>query len=160
MNELHLAQRGQRSAAGSPHPVAGDGLPHAVRGAGSLRHQPRDRSRCASSYGNGEFANACLMARRLAERGVRIVADLLRQRPALGRPRRHRQPPQPRPTRATSPIAALLQRPESARPARRDAGHLGRRVRPHADLGRHQGPRSPQPSASPCGWPAAASRAA
>ena len=35
LNELHLQQRGgSDDAAGSPHPVAGDGLPHADRGPG------------------------------------------------------------------------------------------------------------------------------
>ena len=74
----------------------------------------------------------------------------------------HRQPGR---ASATRPIAALLDRPEAARPARRDAGDLGRRVRPHAD-GRAAARRAPTPArstaatttttASPCGWPAAA----
>ena len=42
------------------------------------------------------------------------------------------------------PIAGLLQGPEGARPARRHAGRLGRRVRPHADGPGHRRPR-PQP---------------
>ena len=70
----------------------------------------------------------CLLARRLAERGVRFIQlyhrgwdqhnDLPRdlalqcqgRRPALGR---------------------AGQGPQAARPARRHAGHLGRRIRPH-----------------------------
>ena len=60
-------------------------------------------------------------------------------------------------------------RPEAARAARRHAGHLGRRVRPHPDRRTARLPaRTPARStaatttttASPCGWPAAASRAA
>ena len=37
------------------------------------------------------------------------------------------------------PIAALLDGPEGTRPARRHAGHLGRRVRPDADRARAKG---------------------
>ena len=53
--------------------------------------------------------------------------------------------------------------PQAARPARRDAGHLGRRVRPH-DLLAGRPDRTTTTAAttiraaSPCGWPAAASR--
>ena len=46
------------------------------------------------------------------------------------------------------PIAALLARPEGPRAARRHAGALGRRVRPHADERGGEGPRPPQPRAS------------
>ena len=42
------------------------------------------------------------------------------------------------------PVAGLLQGPEAARPARRDARRLGRRVRPHADDREGRRPR-PQP---------------
>ena len=49
LNEMHLARRArQRQPARSPHPVAGDGLPHAVRGAGRLRPERRRRRRRAS----------------------------------------------------------------------------------------------------------------
>ena len=76
------------------------------------------------------FARACLLARRMVERGVRFVniyhegwdahsdvvgnleEQLRRDRPGV-RGARHG--------------------PETARPARRHAGHLGRRIRPHAD---------------------------
>ena len=43
------------------------------------------------------------------------------------------EPPPARPSSATRPIARAAHRPEAARHARRHAGHLGRRVRPHAD---------------------------
>ena len=112
-----------------------------------------------------DFGRKCLLARRLVERGVRFVqiysggahnddnwdahGDLVQQ-PHLPR-RRHRQADR-RPA----------QGPEAARPARRDADRLGRRVRPAAD--RRVRRRAPAaittPTASPCGWPAAASRAA
>ena len=106
------------------------------------------------------FARACLLARRMIERGVRFVNiyhegwdahsdvagnledQLRRHRPGLGR---------------------AGQGPEAARAARRHAGDLGRRVRPHAD-GRDATPRSAAAWAatiirrpSRCGWPAAAS---
>ena len=59
-------------------------------------------------YGEGKFADACLIARRLAERGVRISQIYYGRRPALGRPRRHGQPPGPRQEASDAPIAALL----------------------------------------------------
>ena len=76
------------------------------------------------------FARACLLARRLIERGVRfvniyhegwdahsdVVGNLQRQL------RRNRQS-----------LRGADQRFEAARPARRYAGHLGRRVRADAD---------------------------
>ena len=58
------------------------------------------------------------------------------------------------------PDRRAAQGPEGARPARLDAGRLGRRVRPHADGPGHRRPR-PQPvRLHASGWPAAASRAA
>ena len=54
------------------------------------------------------------------------------------------------------PVAGLLTGPEAARAARRDAGGLGRRVRPHADDARRATAATTTPPASPCGWPAAA----
>ena len=62
------------------------------------------------------------------------------------------------------PIAGLLDRPEAARPARLDAGDLGRRVRPAAGgaaAEEHQA-RAATTTRTPSrpGWPAAASRAA
>ena len=98
-------------------------------------------------YGNGEFANACLIARRLAERGVRIVQVYY----GNGQPwddhadidnhRNHAQKSRPADRRAP-------RGPEGARPARRHAGHLGRRVRPHARLAK--GPRAATTTA--CGF--------
>jgi len=84
-------------------------------------------------YGDGEFAHACLIARRLAERGVRHDSNLLRQRPTLGRPRRHQQPPQPRPPERPAHRRALEDL-KSRGLLDGDAGGLGRRVRPHADV--------------------------
>ena len=95
----------------------------------------RDRRRRSTLYGDdartpGTFAANCLLARRLAERGVRFIqlyhpgwdhhgnlptrypAGQCRETDQAGRGADHR--------------------PEAARAARRHAGRLGRRVRPHA----------------------------
>ena len=48
--------------------------------------------------------------------------------------------------------------PEGARPAEGHAGALGRRVRPHARRRRAPTAATTTRTASPCGWPAAASR--
>ena len=89
------------------------------------------------------FGRQCLMARRLVERGVRFVQLFdapannawdhhsgLREEPAQtlrgGRPADRR----------------AADRPEGARPARRHAGPVGRRVRPHADRRGHRRPRA------------------
>ena len=64
-------------------------------------------------------------------------------RHAVGRPRRHRRQPREdvRPDRQAGRRAA--HRPEADRPARRDPGRLGRRVRPDAGApARGPGPRS------------------
>ncbi len=91
------------------------------------------------------FARACLLARRMVERGVRFVNIYHEGWDAHTRCRR--QCPQQhagnRP-RLGRPGA----RPQAARHARRDAGDLGRRVRAHAD-GREQSGAGPQPGPRP-----------
>ena len=75
----------------------------------------------------GTFAANCLLARRLAERGVRFIQLFHR-----GWDQHTNLPKQIagqcRDTDQAS--AALDHRPETARAARRHAGRLGRRVRP------------------------------
>ena len=129
------------------HQLVRDGLPHAdqrARADGHLASEPKETLEMyGAEPGKPSFANNCLLARRLVERGVRFVqlfheawdqhgglvnglkAELPQDRPGLRRAR---------------------QGPEAARPARRHARHLGRRVRPHADgPGRQRRPRpSPQ----------------
>ncbi len=94
--------------------------------------------------GKGSFANNCLLARRLVEKGVRFVTLFheawdqhgnLTKRTASRRTARHR------PGRCGAGEGS-----EAARAAGRHAGDLGRRVRPHADgAGRRRRPRpSPQ----------------
>ena len=111
---------------------------HAPRGGRPRqRTAARRRSSTASTDARpSDFGRKCLLARRLVERGVRFVqiysggahnddnwdahGDLVKNH-TLPR-RRHRQADR-RPA----------QGPEAARAARRDAGRLGRRVRPPAD---------------------------
>ena len=107
----------------------------------------------------GTFAYNCLLARRMAERGVRFIQLYHRgwdQHSNL--PKRIRE--QCKDT--DQPSAALVQGSEAARPARRHAGDLGRRIRPHRlqpgqDREGQLRPRSSRPLISPSGWPAAAS---
>ena len=54
------------------------------------------------------------------------------------------------------PIAGLLDRPEAPRAARRHAGAVGRRVRPHAVGAGRRTAATTTRTASRCGWPAAA----
>ena len=102
-----------------------------------IRQEPETHPRrcTAPSPGAASFANNCLLARRLVERGVRYVqlfdwgwdchgtgagddiVDGLPKKCQRGRPA-DRGP---------------AQGPEAARAARRDPGHLGRRVRPDLD---------------------------
>ena len=106
------------------------------------------------------FARACLLARRMIERGVRFVniyhegwdahSDVAGQ-------------PQDQLRRHRSGLGGAGHGPQAARAARRHAGDLGRRVRPHAD-GRVQRRASGAvwaattiPRRSRCGWRAAAS---
>ena len=69
----HLAAARPRPGARSPHPGDGDGLPHADRGARDAFDISREPVPVREVYGAGHFANACLLARRLAERGVRFM---------------------------------------------------------------------------------------
>ena len=111
--------------------------------------------------GKPSFANNCLLARRLVERGVRFVqlyhtnwdhhggpGEDLGARPRQGLPRGRPALRRPDP------------RPEGARPARLDPGRLGRRVRPDADGRDPRATSAGTTTSTPsrCGWPAAASR--
>ena len=107
----------------------------------------------------GTFAANCLLARRLAERGVRFVQLFHRGWD------QHANLPQadPRPVPRHRPAVGRPDHgPEAARPARRHAGRLGRRVRPHGLLPGHADRRRLRPRPPPAllhrsGWPAAAS---
>ena len=85
--------------------------------------------------GASSFANNCLLARRLVERGVRVCSAL---RLGLGLPRhrprrRHRQAPT-REVQGCRPADRRTARGlEEARAAGRNPGDLGWRIRPHVD---------------------------
>ena len=126
-------RRGCDAAARGAHPVVRAGLPHADRGRRRLRHRQGAASTSASCTATGVHGRQTLIARRLLERGVRFVqlwhgagqpwdnhANIEANHRKLG------QRDRPAHRRAAD-------RPEAARHARRHAGHLGRRVRPHAD---------------------------
>ena len=107
----------------------------------------------------GSYAANCLLARRLAERGVRFI-----QLYHMGWDQHGDLPePDPQPVPRHRPgLGGAGQGPETARAARRHAGHLGRRVRPD-DLFARPAHRRPTTAAtttraaSRSGWPAAAS---
>ena len=76
----------------------------------------------------GTYAANCLLARRLAERDVRFI-QLYHQ----GWDQHGNLPAgDPRPGQRDRPgVGGVDLGPQATRHARRDAGHLGRRVRPH-----------------------------
>ena len=128
----------------------------------------RDRRRRGGSTASTDvrptriFGPQCLLARRLVERGVRFVELTCprRRRRPLGPARQPQEGPREQRPRRRPADRRPAQGPEGARPAGRDAGRLGRRVRPHADRPGQRRPR-PQPvRLHRSGWPAAASRAA
>ena len=104
----------------------------------------RESSVTRALYGTGEFANACLIARRLVERGVRVVQVYYGNDQPWDDHADINQAPRPC-SKERSPDRRAPQGPESPRTARGHAGHLGRRVWPDALFRRSQGPRPPQP---------------
>ncbi len=114
--------------------------------------------------GGASFANNCLLARRLVEKGVRFVQlfdwgwDFHGTGPQRGHPRRPDEEVRDDGQARRRPH----QGPAAARPARRHAGRLERRVRPHAVPRGPHGRRATSsaattiPTASACSWPAAA----
>ena len=91
--------------------------------------------------GKPSFANTCLLARRLVERGVRFVEifhEAWDQHGNLVGDLKNNCDD------TDQACAALVAGPEAAGHARRHAGRLGRRVRPHADGA--GGLRRPRPS--------------
>ena len=153
-----------------PHQVVRAGLPHAdgrARGAAASSDENRGDagSSTASTRTTTRTFGQLVPGRAAAGRARRALRPGLprrqRRRRRLGRPRR----PQERPHHGTLRPGRQADRrpaqgPEAARPARRDAGRLGHRVRPHAGLRRAPTAATTTPTASPSGWPAAASRAA
>ena len=105
--------------------------------------------------GKASFANNCLLARRLVEKGVRFVQlyhEAWDQHANLVKDLRRKLP------RHRSRRRRADQRPETPRSAGRNAGRLGRRIRPHSHGARRRPTAATTtPTPSPCGWPAAAS---
>ena len=104
----------------------------------------------------GTFGRMCLLARRLVERGVRFVQLYSGAGSKWDAHARHREEPQRTLPRDGQADRRPAQGSEGARPARRHARRLGRRIRPHADERERRRPRSQSLPASRCGWPAAA----
>ena len=94
-------------------------------------------------YGPG-IAGPATAHRPAADRARGAVRPgLERRRPAVGQPRRARSQA-PQAGRRVGPADCRVpRRPEGSRPVRRDAGHVGRRVRPHAGR-RTAGPERPR----------------
>ena len=104
---------------------------------GPAKPRRRNGSTASTSKRTADFGRQCLLARRLVERGVRFVqlyhgAGSNAGTHTATSNRTTRQLCRP----VDKPIAGLLAGPETARPARDDAGDLGRRVRPDADVAR------------------------
>ena len=104
----------------------------------------RETQATRNLYGDTQFGNACLVGRRLLERGVRVVQIYT----GSGQPwddhgdiANHRNNART----VDQPIAALLADLRRARPAQRHDRPLGRRVRPDAVERGGQGPRPQQP---------------
>ena len=126
-----------------------------ARGAGGVRRRPANHRRRQKLYGLDDPTHRHLRqavpdgpAAGRARRAVRAGlphADRQAQRAASsGTSTAASATELPNNCAATDkPIAGLLDRPEGARPARRHAGRLGRRVRPHADRRGHRRPRAP-----------------
>ena len=106
--------------------------------------------RYGAEPGKTSYANNCLVARRLAERGVRFIQLYHWGWDSHGTPtdeglnvglvNRCRETDQP--------TAALLADLKVARPAGRYAGGLGRRIRPHPDVGKSRRPGNGSSSAA------------
>ena len=123
---------------------------------------PGESEATAELYGIGtpetdDFGRQCLLARRFAEAGVRFIQISTgykwdqHEKLVSGHEKIARA--------VDRPIAGLLDRPEGPRAARRHAGLLGRRVRPHAVHRGRTTAATTTPRASRCGWPAAACKA-
>ena len=106
-----------------------------------------------------EFGTRCLLARRLVERGVRFVQLYSGGGPVAVQWDAHDDIDANHEKMCgmtDKPVAALLDGPEADRPARRNAGRLGRRIRPDARCARAAAAAAiTTPPASQCGWPAA-----
>ncbi len=163
-------RRRSDAAARSPHPVVRAGLPHAdatPSDAFDISREPQSHPRPVRPRRAGPAAPdrppaarkaACASCRSGTATASRGTTTTISRSTTAGWP-----------GNATRPIAALLKDLKQRGMLDEHAGDLGRRVRPHADggaadAGRRTRARSTAAittiTASRCGWPAAASRAA
>ena len=163
--EPEAARRGRRPGDADPHRPVRDGLPHADARARADRPLARSRKHVLDLYGPdvhkpGTFAASCLLARRLAERGVRFVQIFHR-----GWDQHGNLPgdlPQPVPATSTRPATRLItdlkQRGLLDDTLVVWGGEFGRTVYCQGTLTKRQlRPRPPPALLHACGWPAAAS---
>ena len=73
LNQMHQAERPERPATRSPHPVVRAGLPDADGSDRGLRRDRASRSTSSKPTATASRRGALLLARRLIERGVRFV---------------------------------------------------------------------------------------
>ena len=78
----------------------------------------REPQRIRDEYGSGHFANACLLARRLAERGVRFTQIYYGNGQPWDTHSNHNETTRRLCQDIDRPMAALLDRPETPGPAR------------------------------------------
>ena len=166
LNELNYQHVGDPRDAHA-HPAVRAGLPHAGERAGADRPRQRAGIDVQALRRRRRRSPARSPTRRcwpggMVERGVRFVQIYHNNWDTHGNVA-GRLPDQCRDV--DQAVLRPDPGPEAARPVRRHAGHLGRRVRPHDLLaGRPVASRTTAATttraASRCGWPAAASRAA
>ena len=150
-----------------PHQRLRSRVPHADRSAGNLRSLASETQETLDLYGVGrepthDYGRRCLLARRLVERGVRFVMRRLRRRSrqhAMGCPQRHRGKPPRMAMQTDQPVAGLLKdlKRRGLLDSRSCSGAASSAGRPKPRMARAA---ITTISASRCGWPAAASKAA
>ena len=137
LNAMHAATARRQHGARGADPQLRARVQDAGRGAGRGRFAERDEATKAL-YGLDQketavFGRNCLLARRLVEAGVRFV-QLYSGAGSGWDSHTALEANHSRLCRSVDqPIAGVADGSEIARPARGNAGDLGRRVRPHAD---------------------------
>ena len=170
LNDEHLAQPRRRVRTGRPHRVLRTGLPHADHGRRRRRSRPRETPQTREMYGlndklTADFGRKCLITRRLLEKGVRFIQlysggghiedtwdghnDCITNHTLHA-------------GETDQPIAALDGRPEAHRPVGRNAARSGAANSAARRPAKASASRAAitTGTASPCGWPAPACKAA
>ena len=131
LNEINY-QTGGRPGNAHADSAVRIGLPHAVERSRADRHRHRARIDIQALWRRSQKAGHVRQhgAPGAADGRTRsaVRADLSQQ---LGHARQRRRPPSRPMPRRRSGVLRARSRPEAARPVRRDADHLGRRIRPH-----------------------------